>query len=129
MCKLMTTKILIQILTLSLFVVSCGQPNPNPIDISNVDSVVMYYHFPDDTVAPPPRNLSTTSIKTFVDNWNSQYPADHCKYYANYLLTIYQKDKTQREFRVNGQNVKEKTDECYVFEDPDYFDNLWESNK
>ena len=112
-----------------MLVVSCGQPNPNPIDVSKVDSVLIYYHFPDDTIAPPPRKLSLTSIKQFVDDWNKQYPADHCKYYPNYLLTIYQKDNTQRQFRANGQNIKEKTDECFYFDDPEYFDKLWDKNK
>jgi hypothetical protein len=125
----MTTKTLLQILTLSLVVVSCGQPNPNPIDRLQVDSIVIYYNHPDDTIAPPPRKLSVTSIKKFADDWNKTCADDICKYYPYYLITVYHKDKTKREFRVNGQNIKERTDECFNLNDPDYFDKLWEANK
>jgi len=126
----MTTKYILQILLiLSIFVVSCGQPNPNPIDTNNVDSIVIYYNHPDDTIALPPRQLSVTSIKTFVDDWNKTCSDDICKYYPYYLITVYQKDKTNRDFRVNGQNIKERTDECFKLNDPDYFDKLWEANK
>jgi hypothetical protein len=80
-------------------------------------------------MAPSPRQLSVKSIKTFVDDWNKICSDDICKYYPYYLITVYQKDKTKRDFRVNGQNIKERTDECFKLNDPDYFDKLWEANK
>ena len=129
MCKLMTTKSLLQILTLSLVVVSCGQPNPNPIDINNVDSVAIFYTHSDGTITPPPRKLSVTNTKQFVDDWNKLYPADHCKYLTTFTIFVYQKDKAKRQFSCTGQNIKEKTDQCYYLNDPEYFDKLWEVSK
>lgn len=124
--------LLLRILSISilcLLLVSCGQQNPNPIIISEVDSLVMYYHFPDDTVAPSPRKLSSISSKKFIDIWNSTHNSEPRKYYPNYLLTVYFKNKTQREFRATGQIIKEQSDESYDFVEKDFFDKLWEGNK
>ena len=125
----MTLQKTLQITILCLFFASCGQLNPNPIAINDVDSLVIYYHFPDDTVAPPPRKLSLISTKKFIDTWNSSHDSEQRKYYPNYFLTIYLKNKTQREFRATEQVIKEQTDESFDFGEKDFFDKLWEENK
>jgi hypothetical protein len=55
-------------------------------------------------------------LKKFLDTWNSSHDSEQRKYYPNYFLTIYLKNKTQREFRATEQVIKEQTVKALILE-------------
>jgi hypothetical protein len=88
----------------------------------------VYYNFPDDTIALPPKKLSDSKAKQFVDDWNNSVSIGPCKYFPNYMLTVYKKDNTQRQFKATGKNIKTtETDECFEIGGQAYFDKLWDN--
>ena len=110
---------------------SCGQQVKKDLKInfSNVDSIIIYNTFPDDTIAPPPKKLSDKKAKQFVDDFNNSVSVGQCKYFAYFHLTVYQKDKSERQFRANDKSIKEKTDDCFDIGEKNYFDKLWDESK
>lgn len=118
----------ISLLLASLIFTSCNRTNPNPININRVDSITIYYQFPDDSIVPP-KKLTETNTNKFVNDWNNESSSEQCKYYPNYKLIVYLKEKEAREFRANGSNIKENTDDCFEFSGTNYFDELWKSTK
>ena len=88
------------------------------IDIAKVDSILI-----------GTSKLSDDKAKQFAEDWNDAKPVGPCKYIATYLLTVYQKDGTQRHFRANGKTIKEKNDSGFRMKEEDYFAKLLESTK
>ena len=119
------------LLLFGMVIASCSNKirEENKIDITQVDSIVLFAHFPDDTIAPPPRRLVVIRAKQFIEDWNNAVSDGPCIYLANYAITVYKKDKTIREFRANGKHIKEITDECFEIGAHDYFDKLWDNTE
>ena len=116
----------IMMIILSNFVNACAQlqKNKNKIDVASVDSILIINYLPN-TVAKTPRKLTSRQIKTFVSDWNNSVSYGMCKYFQEYRLIVIQNDGTQRAFRANGKNIKEKSDVCFDFKENNYFNELY----
>ena len=94
---------------------------------SDIDSIVLIPHSPDDTIALPSIKLTDKNIQKFTDDFNDSKYVGPCKYYPFYLLNVYLKDGKSRDFRCNGQNIKENNDQCFEIGDHNYFDDLYKN--
>ncbi|HSY75463.1 MAG TPA: hypothetical protein VK890_01325 [Bacteroidia bacterium] len=73
--------------------------------------------------------LSEQQEKEFIDKWNNAPGEGPCIYIAHYLITVHLKDSSIRNFRANGQAIKESSDYGYLFGDTAYFRKLWEAQR
>lgn len=123
--------IIILIIT-STFVNGCRElhknKNESKIEITSVDSILIINYLPN-TVAKPSRKLTLSDVKTFVTDWNNSVSYGMCKYFQEYRLIVFQKDGTQRTFRANGKNIKEKNDVCFDIGYDNYFDKLYKNSR
>ena len=123
------TRALFFIILISVFSFSsCLQKVP-PIDLANVDSIKLIPHFPDDTISEPPITLNDLCTKKFIAELNEAHSDGSCKYYPFYNIIVYMKNGVQRNFRANGCNIKENTDECFVIGNNDYFAILYKEGQ
>ena len=100
-----------------------------PIEISNVDSIKLIPHFPDDTIGEPPIKLNDHNTKVFIEDLNKAHSDGVCKYYPYYNIIVYMKNGEQKSFRANGKHIKQDKDECFVIGNEEYFGKLYNDNK
>lgn len=80
---------------------------------------------PVDSCRRTPYLLNDAMAKDIIDRLNKSNSKDSCTYTAEYLLNIYYKDGTRRDFKISGASIKENNDLCFEINDSDYFENLW----
>jgi hypothetical protein len=83
------------------------------------------YCSPNDSCRGTPYQLNNTMAEDLIERLNKSNSRGPCIYYPEYLLHIYFKNGTQRDFRINGSSIKEINDWCFDINDSDYFKNLW----
>jgi hypothetical protein len=120
-------KLVLTIFTAGL--IACGQSTKSPfdklpIDLDSVDFVMLEKHQRNDTIVPEPISLTDSQAKLIADKWNNSVGKGLCKYLPEFFMTVYLKDKRKREFRINGQNIKENNDWCYDLGEPDFIEKL-----
>jgi hypothetical protein len=110
----------------AFFLSSCAViEEQKPVDIRDVDSVVIYRRLPDHTFEQAPA-LSAPQLEEFLDDLNSAPSDGFWKFLQSYKITVYQEDHTERHFRANGSRIKENSDKCFEMPGEHYFEDLWE---
>ena len=61
----------------------------------------------------------------FIKNWNTAKSAGICKYAVEFFIVVHLNDKNFREFRANGNTIKEKTDQCFQIKKQHFFEDLY----
>jgi hypothetical protein len=113
---------------LVISILSCGH-GIKPVELANIDSVLLIPHFPDNTIGEPPIKLNELNTSRFISDLNNSRSKGLCKWYPSFIVIIYMKTSTPRYFRANGENIKENTDECFVIGDKKYFTKLYKNNQ
>ena len=129
-------KHLIFILTLyiSTIFTACGQTKSigakQSIDLTTVDFIeIRKQSGQADTIQTNRKRLTNEQNILFVDKWNAGNSNGPCKFIVLYWVDITFKDKTKRTFRVNGKNIKEKSDFCFDLGNSKYIEQLWRKTK
>ena len=121
------------LLFLLYFLASCGQTkfsDHKPIDITTISSIkILKVTGPPDTIKCFWKDLTEQQIKSFTDKWNNTTDSELRKYISTYKIKVYLKNDSIREFRVNGQFIKEDNDWCLNFQDKNYFEKLYSDIK
>ena len=114
------------------FLALCGHTEPKSsidkktFDTSEVSSIaILKVTGPPDTIKCVWKYLTEEQIKSFADKWNSASDKELRKYLPTYKIAVYFKNDSTRNFRVNGQYIKEDNDWCFDFKDKDYFEKLY----
>ena len=120
-----------QILILGIigFFFGCGQASQTPQDkkaihIGNLDSITVSSSHNNDTVHHSPIRLNELQIESFVKAWNNATRTGLCKYFPQYIVTVYLKDQGTRRFRTNSENIKEDSELCYQVDDAEFMDKI-----
>lgn len=124
----MATKAFIIFIVSSLLLSGCRQ-GIAPVDILMVDSIRIMPNSVGDTITEAPFRLNDFSKKAFIEDLNKAHSIGPCKYFPQYNIIVFMKNGTQRDFRANGENIKENTDECFDIGEANYFRNLYSNNK
>jgi hypothetical protein len=96
------------------------------IDLTTVNSIDILKAFrPPDTTTCVWKRLTKEQMKLFVDKWNGTTDKELKKYITTFKVAVYFKNNTIREFRVNGQYIKENADWSLDFKDKGYFEKLY----
>lgn len=114
------------------FLAQCGHTMPKSsidkktFDTSEVSSIaILQVTGPPDTIRNVWKYFTEEQIKSFAYKWNSASDKKLRKYLPTYKIAVYFKNDSTRNFRVNGQYIKEDNDWCFDFKDKDYFKKLY----
>jgi hypothetical protein len=117
------------LLFLLYFLISCCQTkfsDHNQIDLTEISSIkILKVTGPPDTIKCFWKDLTEQQIKSFTDKWNKTTGGELKKYLSTYKIAVYFKNDSVREFRANGQFIKENNDWCLNFQDKYYFEKLY----
>jgi hypothetical protein len=108
-----------------IFFSSCGiVSDRKKIEPSSVSYIVL-------SVAGNPnfKTLNKDQQKKFVEDWNSASSIGPCIFITRDRIDVVFNDTTKRAFRINGNYIKENTDQCYDLGDTAYFEKLWQNAK
>lgn len=114
---------------ISILLFSCSQEKTNysiqtPLMIENIDSVIIKSH-QSNSILSTTKRLSSNQSKKLIEKWNNAKTIGPCKYMWTYNIDVYLKDKTQRNFRVNGSIMKEQNDWGFDLVDTSYIDQIF----
>jgi hypothetical protein len=74
--------------------------------------------------------LQSNETSSFVRKWNNSYPIFPVKFLPKYTLIATLKDGHIRHFRIIGDIIKERRDDCFRLPFSEhYFESIWNDKK
>ena len=102
--------------------------NKQALDFSEVEYIEIQNHSgQNDTIETIRKRLTNEQSKKFVDSWNEAKSIGICKFFPIFWIDIKLKDGTARNFKINGEYIRENNDACFHIGDNMFIENLWKN--
>lgn len=104
-----------------VFAISCltfvqAQNNKQKVKKLEIDPIIIDYveivQIKSNKKLSKPKRINKTLIQKFVSSWNAEHPIIPCSKDYSYILSIYYKDLTKKEYFLNKSIVSDNKSYC-----------------
>lgn len=100
-----------------------------PLLLDKIESIsILKCSGPPDSIKAYWKKLSKKQTKRFVEAWNEAKYTGLTKFVATYKINVEIKNDSSRNFRYNGNQIKENSDRTFRFKEENLIEKFYEGN-